>query len=75
MSVEEYMEMTRKSREEINKMFESGMFNSILKGYLIKAMKPNCKDADIQKTLRVLDETLDFVSAEDAREEWEQFLE
>lgn len=73
MNAEKFMAMCQKSRDEINEMFESGMFNSILKGYLIRAMKADHSDADIRATLRVLDDTLDFTSAEEARTEWELF--
>lgn len=73
MNAEKFMAMCQKSRDEINEMFESGMFNSILKGYLIRAMKADHSDTDIRATLRVLDDTLDFTSAEEARTEWELF--
>lgn len=75
MDAEKFMAMCQKSREEINEMFDSGMFNSILKGYLIRAMKANFTEEEIRNTLRVVDEMLDFISAEEAKAEWEEFLD
>jgi hypothetical protein len=72
MEMADLMIMAFKSPEELNEMFDSGMFNGILKGYLILAMRENHTEAEIGAVLHALDETLGFVTAEEARAAWQE---
>lgn len=71
--MEEFMTLALKSRDELNEMFDSGVFNPILKGYLILTMRENHIEDEIASALNVLDETLEYVNAQEARAAWEQY--
>jgi hypothetical protein len=71
--MEKLISLASKSPSELNEMFDSGMFNSVMKGYVILSMRgKNHTEAEIEATLHALDETLGFVTAEEARATWEQ---
>jgi len=68
MSKEMIFEMLKKSEEEINDMFNSGMFNSITIGYGKLALKEMDSDEDfLRKFEKALNCVFDFYDSKDAR--------
>lgn len=68
MTLEQLNPMYTKSEAELNKMFDSGMFNSIIRGYLHLTLREMGKsDQEIQEAKATLKEILGDVSAEQAR--------
>lgn len=62
-------EMFQKSKEECNEMFNSGMFNEIVKGYMAKTLNRSGMDHDkIMECLVELKRTFDEITAGEARE-------
>lgn len=59
-----------KTNEEIDEMCDSGMFNSIIKGYILLA----CDIADVKINVH-FSELFDFYSAADARKKYESFMD
>ena len=63
------MELMKK--EELNEMIDSGMFNSIIRGYnllLLDRLEINYDEHDINI---IMSEILDFKSADEARQRYE----
>jgi hypothetical protein len=68
-----FMMMAFKSRSELDDIFDAGMFNATLRGYLILSMRAaGQNEAEIELTLRALDKMLDSVAAAEARDVWEK---
>lgn len=64
-----FLKMIGTSEDEINAMADTGMFNSIIKGYLIAALKQlDYKQNDIEAAVDALADILDTVDAEAARQ-------
>lgn len=64
-----FAEYVKKPPEEINMIFDCGMFNSICKGYTILAMRSAGIDENvIIQTVLCMDDIFNFYSAEDSRE-------
>ena len=56
--------------DEINAMADTGMFNSVIEGYLIATLRSlNCSNPDIQKAVRALHRIFDSMDAAEARKE------
>lgn len=68
MSKEMIFEMLKKSEEEINEMFNSGMFNSIAIGYGKLALREMDLDEEfLHKFEKAMSRVFDFYDAKEAR--------
>ena len=64
------MTMVAKPEEELNAMVDTGMFNSIITGYLVATLKSlDYKTEDIQVAARELHRIFDEMDAAEARKE------
>ena len=64
------MTMAAKPEEELNAMVDTGMFNSIIAGYLVATLKSlDYKTGDIQAAARELHRIFDEMDAAAARKE------
>lgn len=64
------------SEDDMFKLFDSGVFNKVLAGYLIKAMiYSGFKREDVLKAERRLFEVLDYTSAKAAKKKFEIFIQ
>lgn len=64
------MTMVAKPEEELNAMVDTGMFNSIISGYLVATLKSlDYKTGDIQAAARELHRIFDEMDAAEARKE------
>ena len=64
------MTMAAKPEEELNAMVDTGMFNSIITGYLVATLKSlDYKTEDIQAAARELHCIFDEMDAAEARKE------
>ena len=64
------MTMVAKPEEELNAMVDTGMFNSIISGYLVATLKSlDYKAEDIQAAARELHRIFDEMDAAAARKE------
>lgn len=64
------MTMAAKPEEELNAMVDTGMFNSIISGYLVATLKSlDYKTGDIQAAARELHRIFDEMDAAEARKE------
>ena len=64
------MTMVAKPEEELNAMVDTGMFNSIIAGYLVGTLKSlDYKTEDIQAAARELHRIFDEMDATEARKE------
>lgn len=64
------MTMVAKPEEELNAMVDTGMFNSIISGYLVATLKSlDYKTGDIQAAARELHQIFDEMDAAEARKE------
>lgn len=62
------MTMVAKPEEELNAMVDTGMFNSIISGYLVATLKSlDYKTGDIQAAARELHRIFDEMDAAEAR--------
>lgn len=79
MSREEHkklmMEMYTKSKEEVNEMFNSGVFNEIAKGYVARLLSEHIifGDEAIEKAMSDMDRIFDEMTASEAREFYKNF--
>lgn len=63
-----FLKMMSATEDEINAMADTGMFNGIIKGYLVATLKHlNYKTEDIQDAIDALTDILDKMNAEEAR--------
>lgn len=64
------MTMAAKPEEELNAMVDTGMFNSVIEGYLIATLRSmDCSNPDIQEAVRALHRIFDDMDAAEARKE------
>ena len=64
------MTMVAKPEEELNAMVDTGMFNSIISGYLVATLKSlDYKTGDIQAAARERHRIFDKMDAAEARKE------
>lgn len=67
--------MFGKSNEEINEMFNSGMFNEIVKGFTAMLLSESgLSDEEVKEKLRVMDSLFDEVTAGEARKLYKKLL-
>lgn len=71
MNKEDHMrlmrEMFSKSEEEINEMFNSGVFNDIVKGYAVMMLRQCGLDEKIKECLVELNHAFDELTSGEAR--------
>lgn len=71
MSQDLFTRMMSTLEDEINAMADTGMFNSIIEGYLIATLRSlDYSDPDIQEAVRALHRLFDSMDAAEARNEY-----
>lgn len=67
-----FLKMIGTSEDEINAIADTGMFNGIIKGYLVATLKHlHYKQEDISDAIDALTDILDNVNAEEARKHFD----
>lgn len=62
------------SKEDLNSLCDYGLYNAVIAGYLIEAMRiAGFKEKDIRKAFRGLSAAFDTVSAEEAKDIYWKF--
>lgn len=69
------MEMYTKSQEEVNEMFNSGIFNEIVKGYVARLLSEHkiFGDEAIEKAMSDMNRIFDEMTAGEAREFYKKY--
>lgn len=68
------MEMFTKSKEEVNEMFNSGIFNEIVKGYMAVTLDNcNMEHDKVMECLGELDKMFDEMTAGEVREFYKKY--
>ncbi len=69
MKQDVFLKMMSATEDEINAMADTGMFNSIIQGYMIATLKQlDYKQNDIEAAVDALTAILDNMDAEEARQ-------
>ena len=68
------LSMYSHSKKELDRMFDSGVFNELVKGYMAKALSDNNVEHDqVMEHLKCLDTVFNEVSASEIREFYENY--
>ena len=71
---DEFLKFTLMPDDERCRIIDSGVFNSIIRGYCVAGMKEaGCSHSDIHKTMNALSRVFDEVSAAEAKKIYDNF--